>query len=104
MSIIEQENAFVDPTAVSIGLSQIFAVTAAGANPAYLVLTALDCDEYTAGATDATGSFTGNGQTLNLRTIGGDGRGAEIVFTLQSNGCYYKRYVWLSRPVDLQFL
>lgn len=89
MAIIEQKSAFVDPTAASIGLSQIFMVTTTSPNPAYLVLTALDRAEYTAGATGATGSFFGNGHTLNLSAIGGDGRGAGIVFTLQPNGRYY---------------
>ena len=89
MAIIEQESAFVDPAAVSIGVSQIFTVTATSPNPAYLVLTALDRAEYTAGATGATGSFSGNGHTLNLGAIGGDARGAGIVFTLQPNGRYY---------------
>jgi hypothetical protein len=90
MPISEKQNSFVDPTAVSIGLSQIFAVTAAVTNPAYLVLTALDRNEYTAGASEATGSFTGNGHTLNLSSIGSDGRGAGIVFTYQSStGRYY---------------
>jgi hypothetical protein len=89
MSTNEQQSAFVDPTAVSIGLSQIFAVTATSANPAYVVLTALDRAEYTAGEAGATGNFFGNGHTLNLSAIGGDGRGAGIVFTLQPNGRYY---------------
>ena len=90
MSITEKQSAFVDPTAVSVNLSQIFSVTAAGGNPAYLVLTALDRDEYTAGASGATGSFTGNGHTLGLSAIGGDGRGAGIVFIYQpTTGRYY---------------
>jgi hypothetical protein len=103
MSINEQQSAFVDPTAVSVGLSQIFAVTATSANPAYVVLTALDRAEYTAGEAGATGNFFGNGHTLNLTAVGGDGGGAGIVFTLQPNGRYYNSYIWLPRPVDLQF-
>ena len=47
MSIVGNKNAFVDPTAVSIGVSQMFTVTAASDNPAYLVLTVLDRNEYT---------------------------------------------------------
>jgi Putative Ig domain len=89
MSINEQQSAFVDPTAMSIGLSQIFTVTATSPNPTYLVLTALDRDEYTAGEAGATGDFSGNGHILNMSSIGGDGRGAGIVFTLQPNGRYY---------------
>ena len=89
MSIIENQNAFVAATAASIGLSQMFTVMPTSPNPAYLVLTALDRNEYTAGASGATGSFTGNGHTLNLGSIGGDARGAGMVFTLLANGRYY---------------
>ena len=90
MSITENKNAFVDPTAVSIGLSQMFTVTAGSSDPAYLVLTVLDRNEYTKGATGVTGSLSGNGHTLALSSIGGDGRGAGIVFTYQaSSGRYY---------------
>jgi Putative Ig domain len=90
MSIVQNKDAFVDPAAVSIDISQIFSETASNSNPTYLVLTVLDRNEYTAGATGATGSLTGNGHTLNLSSIGGDGRGTGIVFTYQaSTGRYY---------------
>jgi hypothetical protein len=90
MAVALTKAAFVDQTAESIGLSQIFTVTPSSADPAYLVLTVLDRNEYTAGATGATGTLTGNGHTLNLANIGGDGRGAGIVFTYQaSSGRYY---------------
>jgi hypothetical protein len=90
MSITEKENAFVNQDAVAYSLSQIFTETASSSNPTYLVLTALDRDEYTAGASGATGSLSGNGHTLGLSNIGGDGRGAGIVFTYQaSSGRYY---------------
>src|SRR5208282_3873588 len=90
MSITAATNAFVKSNATSINLSQMFTETASSGNPAYLVLTALDRNEYTAGASGATGSFSGNGHTLSLANIGGDGRGAGIVFTYQaSTGRYY---------------
>ena len=90
MSITEVENAFVNPGAVTIGLSQMFAVTPGGSNPAYLVVSALDRNEYTVGVTGATGQFNGNGRALSLAGVGGDGRGAGIVFTYQSvSGRYY---------------
>ncbi len=90
MSIIQAKTAFVGVGSTSIGLSQMFGVTAESTNPAYLVLTALDRNEYTAGASGATGSLSGNGHTLSLGSIGGDGRGAGIVFTYQaSTGRYY---------------
>jgi hypothetical protein len=90
MSVSINKSAFVDPTAEAIGLSQMFTVTAAASNPAYLVLTLLDRNEYTAGASGATGSLSGNGHTLSLSSLGGDGRGTGIVFTYQaSTGRYY---------------
>jgi hypothetical protein len=90
MSITDKENAFVNQDAVAFSLSQMVTVTAAANNPTYLVLTALDRNEYTAGTSGATGSFSGNGRTLGLANIGGDARGAGIVFTYQpSTGRYY---------------
>lgn len=90
MAITDNESAFVDSTTVSIDLSQMFTVTAGSTDPTYLVLTVLDRDEYTEGASGATGTLTGNAHTLDLRDIGGDGRGAGIVFTYQaSTGRYY---------------
>jgi hypothetical protein len=90
MTISINKNAFVDPAAEQIGLSQMFTVTAGSNNPAYLVLTVLDRNEYTAGASGATGSLSGNGHTLSLGSLGGDGRGTGLVFTYQaSTGRYY---------------
>ncbi|HEX3573533.1 MAG TPA: putative Ig domain-containing protein [Rhodopila sp.] len=90
MSVVKKQSAFVDPTAVSLSLSQAFVITGASDNPAYLVLTALDRNEYTVGASGATGSFTGNDNTLGFGAIGGDGRGAGIVFAYQpTSGRYY---------------
>jgi hypothetical protein len=90
MAIAENKTTFVDRAAVSIGLSQMFSVSASSSDPAYLVLTALDRNEYTKGASGAVGSLSGNGHSLNLSGIGGDGRGAGIVFTYQTaSGRYY---------------
>jgi hypothetical protein len=90
MSITEIENAFVTSGAVTIGMSRIFGVAPGGTNPQYLVLAALDRNEYTASATGATGTFSGSGHVLRLGSIGGDGRGAGIVFNCQSTtGRYY---------------
>lgn len=90
MSINGNKTAFVDPSSAAIGLSQMFTVTAASNDPTWLVLTVLDRNEYTAGASGATGSLSGNGHTLNLSSLGGDGRGTGIVFTYQpSTGRYY---------------
>ena len=90
MAISENTNAFVEQTATSIALSQMFTVTPASTDPTYLVLTVLDRNEYTAGASGATGTLVGNGNTLNLGSLGSDGRGAGIVFTYQAaTGRYY---------------
>jgi hypothetical protein len=68
----------------TLALASLVTLTATG-NPTYLVVDALDRDEYTAAATGATGSFSGDGDTLGLTSIGGDGRGAGIVFTWQAS-------------------
>lgn len=69
----------------------MFSVTAGSSNPTYLVLTALDRNEYTAKASGAVGTLSGNGHTLSPSCIDDfDGRGAGIVFTYQAaSGRYY---------------
>ncbi|HUN41690.1 MAG TPA: putative Ig domain-containing protein [Acetobacteraceae bacterium] len=101
MSVYDNETAFVDSTATSISLAEMFGVTAGSSDPTYLVLTMLDRSEYTAGASGATGTLTGNGHTLSLSSLGGDGRGAGIVFTYQaSTGLYYNStYGYLNQLV-----
>jgi hypothetical protein len=71
-------------------LSSLFTLTATS-NPAYLVVTALDRNEYMAGSSGATGSFSGNGNTLQFGSLGAgtDGRGAGIVFTWQASTRQY---------------
>jgi hypothetical protein len=89
MAVTTVKAAFVGRSSASIGLSQMFNVTA-GSDPAYLVLTALDRNEYTAGASGAVGALSGNGHSLSLSSIGSDGRGAGIVFAYQAaTGRYY---------------
>ncbi len=77
--------AFVDATGgdTTYALSSMLSFSPAG-HPAYLVVNVLDRNEYTAGATGSTGALTGGGATLDLAPIGGDGRGAGIVFTWQA--------------------
>ena len=90
MAITTNKSAFVGTSSMTIGLSQMFTVTAGVTDPTYLVLAALDRNEYTAKATGAVGTLSGNGHTLSLSSIGGDGRGAGIVFTYQAaSGRYY---------------
>ncbi len=90
MAVEVNESAFVVASAQPISLSQMVTTTASAGNPAYLVLTGLDRDEYTAGATGATGSLTGGGETAGFSALGGDGRGVGIVFAYQAaTGRYY---------------
>lgn len=90
MAIAARENAFVGSTSTSISLSQMFTVTTASSNPAYVVLSLLDRNEYTAGASGATGRLSGNGNTSTLTSVGGDGRGTGIIFRYQvPAGRYY---------------
>ena len=90
MTVEVNESAFVVPTMQSIALSQMFTITASADDPAYLVLTGLDRDEYTADATDSTGSLTGAGITATFAGIGGDARGVGVVFAYQApTGRYY---------------
>jgi hypothetical protein len=90
MAITEVSNAFVDAAATSIDLSSMFNVTESSSDPTYLVLTGLDRNEYTVGASGTTGSFTGNSQTAAFTSQGGDARGTGIVFTYQPlTGLYY---------------
>lgn len=88
MSITVTTSAFVEIGVAAIGLSQMFSGTVGSNDPTYLVLTVLDRNEYTAGATGLTGSLSGNGYSLPLSSLGGDGRGTGIIFTYQ-NGRYY---------------
>jgi hypothetical protein len=53
-------------------------------NPTYLVVNALDRQEYTVASTGETGSFSANGVTLGLHAIGSDGMGAGVVYTWQA--------------------
>lgn len=91
--------AVVAAGSTNVALTSLFKLPTAGkpaaaGSPAYLVVTAIDRNEYTVGATRATGSFSGNGKTLGFSSppasVGDDGRYAGIVFALQaSTGRYY---------------
>lgn len=83
-------NAYVASGGQLLGLSTMFSVKAGTGSPAYLVLTGLDRNEYTVTATGATGALIGNGISDGFHSIGGDGRGVGMVFTLQTaSGRYY---------------
>jgi len=99
MSVAVTSSAFVVNGATPVSLAQMFNVTASASNPEYLVLTGLDRNEYTAGATDATGTLSGDGNTGSFSGIGSDARGIGIVFTYNAaTGQYYNStYGYLSQ-------
>ena len=89
MAVGEISSEAVVGGAQTLSLSQFFNVTSAGANPEYLVVNALDRTSRRCRRITDTGSFSGNGATLNLASIGSDGRGAGIVFTWQASSGQY---------------
>lgn len=90
MSISVTESAFVAGGSRTISLSSMFSVTAGSSDPAYLVLTGLDRNEYPQGSSGATGTLSGNGHTDSFASIGGDARSVGLVFTYQTaTGRYY---------------
>ena len=73
-----------------IALSQIFQINPASNNPAYIILNAVDRNDYAFGAVSATGSLLGKGTSVNLGFFDGDIREAGIVFQYQLlTGRYY---------------
>jgi hypothetical protein len=90
MTLKLAQTAIVDST----GGNKAFSISSlinlsATSNPTYLVVNALDRQEYTAAATGETGNFAANGTTLNLSAIGGDARGAGIVYAWQASTGQY---------------
>jgi hypothetical protein len=81
MSVTVIRSAFASAQPQIVTLSQILSITNDGANPTYLIVSGLDRNEYTTSSTGATGTLTGNGATATFSAIGGDARGAGIVFT-----------------------
>jgi len=74
-----------------ISVSEMFGITAAAGNPAYLIVSGLDRDEYTAGYNLADmGTLSGNGAKQAFANDGGDAYSVGIVYTYQaSTGLYY---------------
>jgi hypothetical protein len=90
MTVALNRGAFVGAGGQTLTLAALFSVTPGTSNPTYLVLTALDRGEYTAGASNTTGSFSGNGNTAGFTGIDGDGREVGFVFAYQTaTGRYY---------------
>ena len=70
-------------------LSSLLTITSAASNPTYLILDGLDRNEYTAAATGATGSLSGNGTVASFATTNGDAREVGIVFTYDPSSGHY---------------
>ena len=81
MSIVFPKVSLVVSPGQIVQLSQLVTVSASSDNPTYLVLNGYDRNEYTNSSSDTTGSFNGNSRTLGFSALGGDVRGAGIVFT-----------------------
>ena len=81
MTVSISKSAFVVSGGQTVALSQAVSVTPDAGNPAYLVLTGMDRDDYTADATGETGTLSGNGSTDQFTLQSGDVRGIGIVFT-----------------------
>jgi hypothetical protein len=74
----------------TVPISELMSVSASSSNPTYLVLNGYDRNEYTIASSGTTGSFSGNAHTLGFSAIGGDARGAGIVFTYNAvSGRYF---------------
>jgi hypothetical protein len=87
MAVAERENAVVYSMSKSISRSQMFAVTPDSSNPAYVVLTLLD----RAGATGATGTLSGNGDTSAVTSVGGERGGTGFTYQVPT-GRYFKAH------------
>ncbi|MGI4811332.1 MAG: hypothetical protein ACRYF2_24915, partial [Janthinobacterium lividum] len=80
MSIAFSTPSLVLNSAGNVRISQRMTLSGQSGS-AYLVLNGYDRNEYVAGASGTTGSFTGGGHTLGFGALGGDARGAGIVFS-----------------------
>jgi hypothetical protein len=74
-----------------VQLSTLFTVPSSSADPAYLILSALDRVEYTVGySTASMGTLTGNGYAVHFTNFSSDAWSIGIAFTYQaSTGLYY---------------
>lgn len=88
MSTASNFSSLIVKSGDTISVSQRISASGA-ANANYLIVNGYDRNEYTVNVSGATGKFTGNGQTLAFKAIGGDARGAGIVFALNANTGHY---------------
>ena len=77
-------------TSQAIGINSLFNVAASPADPAYLIVSVLDRDEYTVGyKTSAMGHLVSGSVSQGLANFSGDGWSAGIVFTYQASTGQY---------------
>jgi len=81
MTVSFLKGGFAASTTESVQFSQFLSITPGAGNPAYIVVSGLDRNEYTAGSTGATGTLSGNGNTAAFSSNGGDARSIGIIFT-----------------------
>ena len=84
MSTASNFGSLIVKSGETVSLSQRM-ISSDGSNVTYLVVNGYDRNEYTVNASGTTGSFTGNGHTLSFSALGGDARGAGIVFALSAS-------------------
>jgi hypothetical protein len=88
MTLLVTQTEDVNTASTTATLSAFLSITNAG-NPEYLVVDALDREEYTAAANGQTGDFSANGATLDFTATGGDAYGAGIVYTWNAKSDVY---------------
>jgi hypothetical protein len=74
----------------AVAVGSLFAVGSSPANPAYLIVSGLDRNEYTVGyKTAAMGHLAGAGASQGFSNFGGDGWSVSVVFTYQTSTGQY---------------
>lgn len=77
-------------TSQKIALSALFSVANSSADPAYLIVSGLDRDEYTVGyKTGAMGHLVGGSASQAFSDVSGDGWSVGVVFTYQASTGQY---------------
>jgi hypothetical protein len=84
------KSAFVCNGAQSVAMSQLLSITSDGSNPAYLIVSGLDRNEYTASGSGKMGTLTGNGATAGFTQVQGDQREVGIVFVWDATTGTYR--------------
>lgn len=89
MSIAFANQSFSASLGQSVSFSQLLTLSAGSSDPRYLVLNGYDRNEYTVASSASTASFSGNGHSLGFSAVGGDARGAGVVFMRDASGHYF---------------